>query len=154
MLFAGGKPMNIARFEPWNTLDLLHRDLDRLVSGRRLASDDQSPVADWVPAVDIVEEADRFVLRADVPGVRPGDIEVSMDNGTLSVSGERHPIATAEDTGVQRIERATGRFLRRFALPETADAESVKAKCADGILEVTIPKAPEIQARRITVEAA
>ena len=146
--------MNITRFEPWTFVDLLHRDLDRLVGGRRVASDDQSPVADWVPAVDIVEEKDRFVLRADVPGVQPEDIDVSMDNGTLSISGERRAIATEEDAGVQRIERATGRFLRRFTLPETANAEAVAARSANGILEVTIPKAPEIQARRITVEAA
>jgi HSP20 family protein len=146
--------MNIARFEPWTFVDLLHRDLDRLVGDRRVASDDQSPVADWVPAVDIVEEKDRFVLRADVPGVLPEDIDVSMDNGVLSISGERHTFATEEDTGVQRIERSTGRFLRRFTLPETVDAEAVAARSANGILEVTIPKAPEIQARRITVEAA
>jgi hypothetical protein len=77
-----------------------------------------------------------------------------MDNGVLSVSGERLAIAPDNDTGVQRIERASGRFLRRFTLPETADAEAIAAKCSNGILEVTIPKAPEIQARRITVEAA
>ena len=146
--------MNIARFEPWTFVDLLHRDLDRLVGGRRVTDDEQSALADWVPAVDIVEEKDRFVLRADVPGVLPEDIDVSMDNGVLSISGERHAIATEEETGVQRIERATGRFLRRFTLPETANAESVAARSANGILEVTIPKAPEIQARRITVEAA
>ena len=146
--------MNITRFEPWTFVDLLHSDLDRLVGGRSVARDDQSPVADWVPAVDIVEENDRFVLRADVPGVTADDIEVSMDNGVLSVSGERHAIAAGEDAGVQRIERATGRFLRRFTLPDTADAEGIAARCAEGILEVTIPKAPEVQARRITVEAA
>jgi HSP20 family protein len=145
--------MTFTRFEPWNYLDLLHRDLDRLVGDRRRSSDDDS-VADWTPAVDIIEEKERFVLRADVPGVRPDDIDVSMDNGILSVSGERHPIARDEESGIQRIERATGRFLRRFTLPETANAEAVTAKCADGILEVTIPKAPEVQARRITVEAA
>ena len=146
--------MNITRFEPWTFVDLLHRDLDRLVGDRSVARDDQNPVADWVPAVDIVEENDRFVLRADVPGVKPEAIDVSMDNGVLSLSGERHAIATDEEADVQRIERATGRFLRRFTLPETVDAESVAAKCADGILEVRIPKAPEVQARRITVEAA
>ena len=145
--------MTFTRFEPWNYLDLLHRDLDRLVGDRRRSSDDDS-VADWTPAVDILEEKERFVLRADVPGVRPDDIDVSMDNGILSVSGERHPIARDDESGVQRIERATGRFLRRFTLPETANAEAITAKCADGILEVTIPKAPEVQARRITVEAA
>jgi HSP20 family protein len=146
--------MNIARFEPWNYLDLLHRDLDRLVGDRRRGSDDQSAVADWSPAVDIIEEKDRFVLRADVPGVRPEDIDVSMDNGLLSIAGERHPIANEDEAAAQRIERATGRFLRRFTLPETADAESISAKSANGILEVVIPKAPEVQARRITVEAA
>jgi HSP20 family protein len=148
------KTMNIARFEPWNFVDLLHRDLDRLAQHRGLASNDNNPVADWVPAVDIVEENDRFVLRADVPGVKPEEIDVSMDAGVLSVSGERHAIAPDEDAGVQRIERATGRFLRRFTLPETANAEGIAAKCADGILEVSIPKAAEVQARRITVEAA
>ncbi len=146
--------MKMTRFEPWTFVDLLHRDLDRLVGGRRAAGDEQSAVADWVPAVDIIEEKNRFILRADVPGVRPEDIDVSMDNGTLSISGERHAIASEEDTAVQRIERATGRFLRRFTLPEAADAEAIAAKCTNGILEVSIPKAPEIQARRITVEAA
>jgi len=146
--------MNTARFEPWSFVDLLHRDLDRLVQRRDVTGIDDSPVADWVPAVDIVEEKSRFVLRADVPGVNPKDVDVSMDNGILSVSGQRLAIDPGEDAGVQRLERATGRFLRRFTLPETADAEAIAAKYANGILEVTIPKAPEIQARRITVEAA
>ncbi len=146
--------MNITRFEPWSFVDLLHRDLDRLAARRNTVDSDNSAVADWVPAVDIVEEKDRFVLRADVPGVNPDDIDVSMDAGVLSLSGERHAIAPSDDTGVQRIERATGRFLRRFTLPETADAEGVTAKCTNGILEVSIPKTPAIQARRIAVEAA
>lgn len=152
--FLAEKIMNISRFEPWTFVDLLHRDLDRLVSNRGGAHSEENPVADWVPAVDIIEEKGQFILRADVPGVRPEDIDVSMDHGVLSVSGERHAITPEDETGVQRIERATGRFLRRFTLPETADAEAIVAKCANGILEVNIPKMPEIQARRITVEAA
>jgi HSP20 family protein len=146
--------MNIARFEPWSYLDLLHRDLDRLVGARSAAHDSQDPVADWVPAVDIIEEKTRFVLRADVPGVNPEDIDVSMDNSVLSVSGERHAIAGDDEAGAQRIERTTGRFYRRFTLPETADADTITARCQNGILEVAIPKAQEIQARRITVEGA
>ena len=145
--------MTMTRFEPWNYLDLLHRDLDRVVSGRR-RSDGAQSVADWTPPVDIVEEKDCFILRADVPGVRPDDIDVSMDSGILTLSGERRPVAATGESGVQRIERATGRFLRRFTLPETTNAEAITAKCADGILEVTVPKAPEVQARRINVEAA
>ncbi len=144
--------MNITRFEPWSFVDLLHRDLDRLAGRPRSAAD--SPVTDWVPAVDVLEEKDRFVLRADVPGVTPENIDVSMDGGVLTVSGERHAEERSEDAGVQRIERASGRFFRRFTLPETADAEGITARSKDGILEVSIPKMPEVQARRISVEAA
>ncbi len=144
--------MNIARFEPWTLVDMMHRDLDRLVGQRRLADD--SPVTDWVPAVDILEEKDRFVLRADVPGVAVDDIDVSMDAGVLNLSGERRAEERGEDLGVQRIERASGRFFRRFSLPDTADAEGITARCSNGILEVVIPKQPEIKARRIAVEAA
>ncbi len=146
--------MNIARFEPWTFVDLLHRDLDRLAHHRGVARDDHGTVADWVPAVDIFEEKGRFVLRGDMPGVLPEDIDVSMDSGVLNVSGERRAEASAEDAGMQRIERATGRFFRHFTLPETADADGITAKCSNGILEVSIPKLPEIQARRIAVEAA
>ena len=146
--------MNIARFEPWTFVDLLHRDLDRLAIHRAHAGDTENPVADWAPAVDIIEEKDCFSLRADVPGVKPDDIDVSMDSGVLSISGERHAIAPDDAASVQRNEHATGRFQRRCTLPETTDAEGIVARCADGILEVSIPKTPAIQARRITVQAA
>ena len=146
--------MNLTRFEPWSIVDLLHRDLDRLATRRLPQSDTEGAVTDWVPAVDIIEEKDRFVLRADVPGVDRADIEVSMDGGVLSVSGQRFDDSRSDDAGVQRIERVSGRFFRRFSLPDTADAEGVKAHSKNGILEVTIPKLPEVQARRIEVEAA
>ncbi len=138
--------MRIARYEPWPFVDLINRDLNRIANG--------TAGTRWVPAVDIIEEQDAFLLRADVPGVDNADIDVSMDNGVLSVSGERRAEERKEDTGTQRIERTTGRFLRRFTLPDTADAEGITAKTRNGILEVTIPKLPEIQARRISVEAA
>ncbi len=142
--------MNIVRFEPWSMIDLINRDL-----GRRPARDGaQTAVADWVPAVDIVEEKDHFLLQADLPGVNSADIEVSMDDGVLSVAGERHSENRGEIEGVRRIERVSGRFDRRFSLPETADAEHITAKSSNGILAVTIPKLPAVQARRITVEAA
>lgn len=138
--------MNITLFEPRSIVDKLNRDLNLVTS--------RNPGKRWVPAVDIIEERDRFLLRADVPGVSAADIDVSMEGGVLSVSGERHTEERKEDSGVQRIERTTGRFLRRFTLPETADAEGISAKTQNGILEVTIPKLPEIQPRRIAVKAA
>jgi len=146
--------MNLVRFEPWSVNDLLRRDFDRLAARRSTDSNSSAAIADWVPAVDIVEEKDRFVLRADVPGVAAENIEVSMEDGILSVSGERHTESHDETNGIKRFERANGRFYRRFTLPDTANAEEIAAKCANGILEVSIPKLPEVQPRRITVEAA
>jgi len=146
--------MNIRRYEPWSIFDLMQRELSPYTGGRTALNDDNSTVADWVPAVDIVEEKDKFVLTADVPGVDPEQIEVSMDAGVLSVSGERHAETRDESDGLKRVERISGKFYRRFTLPDTADAEGIAAKSSNGILEVTIPKQPEIQARRITVEAA
>ena len=138
--------MKIAQFEPWSFVDRLNNDLNSVAT--------RTPGRRWVPAVDIIEEQDHFLLRADVPGVSAADIDVSMDNGVLSITGERLAEERKEGGGTQRIERSSGRFLRRFTLPESADAEGITAKSHDGILEVIIPKLPEIQARRIAVEAA
>ena len=146
--------MNLTRFEPWGLVDMLHRDLDRLAARHMPASDSEAAVTDWIPAVDIIEEKERFLLRADVPGVDPADIEVSMDAGVLSIAGQRAEESRSEDAGLQRMERVSGRFFRRFSLPDTADAENIKAQCRNGILEVSIPKQPEVRARRIEVHAA
>ena len=78
--------MNVTRFEPWSMLNLMHRDLDR-AAGRHYTDELGNSVADWVPAVDIVEEKDRFILKADLPGVTSDDIDVSMEDGVLSLSG-------------------------------------------------------------------
>ena len=137
--------MSISRIEPWSLVNLINRDLNRYAD---------SSVADWVPAVDVIEQNEGFVLRADLPGVDADNIDINMENGTLSISGVRAVDETGEAEGVKRIERASGKFYRRFNLPETADAESITAKTANGILEIRIPKQAEIQARRITVEAA
>ena len=130
--------MSLVRFEPWSLVDRINRDSER----------------SWAPAVDILEEKDRFVVRADLPGVDPADIEVNMERGILSVAGERHSEERSEIAGVARYERATGRFLRRFALPDTADPDAISAKSSNGILEISIPKQAAVQPRRITVDAA
>jgi HSP20 family protein len=146
--------MNLVRFEPWSLFDHMQRDFSRLPGRNFDRADVETPVSDWAPAVDIIEEQDRFVLRADVPGVAPAEIDISMEDGVLTIAGERHTDKHDDAEGVRRFERVSGRFYRRFSLPETADAEGIAAKSANGILEVTIPKQPEVQPRRITVEAA
>ena len=145
--------MNLVRFDPWSIVDLMQRDFDRRAT-RGVARAAGNEVAEWAPAVDIVEEKDRFVLRADLPGVERDAINVTMEDSVLTISGERHSESRDEIDGLQRFERVSGRFLRRFSLPETADAQSITAKSANGILEVVIGKLPEVQPRRITVEAA
>jgi HSP20 family protein len=146
--------MNLVRFEPWSIADLVQRDLNRIQARRSGRVDPDTPVTDWVPAVDIVEENDRFLLRADVPGVVAADIDVSMEDGVLTIAGERHTEKHEDAKGVRRFERVSGRFHRRFTLPETADAEGIAARSANGILEVSIPKQPVVQPKRITVEVA
>lgn len=146
--------MSLVHFEPWSIADLINRDFGRSALRQPATGNGESSIADWTPAVDIIEHKDRFIVRADVPGVDPADIDVSMDGGVLGVSGERLAEDRSEADGVQRYERVSGRFYRRFTLPETADAESITAKSANGILEISIPKQPEIRARRIAVESA
>ena len=147
--------MTINRYEPFRLIKLLNRDLDRLTArrGGQTAGDGRD-VADWTPAVDILEQKDRFILRADLPGVGVDAIDVRMEDGVLTLSGERKRETDEEIDGVRRFERLSGRFLRRFSLPESADAEQITARSANGILEVSIPKQPEAQPRRIAVEAA
>lgn len=146
--------MNVIRYEPWSLMSLLHRDLDRPLAGRFGRPNGQENTTDWKPAVDVRELKDRFVLRADLPGVRTEDIDVRMEDGVLSLTGERRQESDEEIDGVRHIERATGKFVRRFPLPESADADGITARSANGTLEINIPKQPEVQARRITVEAA
>ena len=147
--------MNMSNFEPWSLINVLHRDLDQIAARRYGLNDNEDSghsVADWVPAVDIVEEKERFVLRADVPGVSPDDIDVSMEKGVLSVSGQRLEKSGEEARGVQRLERASGKFYRRFVLPDTASADEITASSNNGILEVIIPKQAQVESRRIAVK--
>ena len=110
--------------------------------------------ADWLPAVDIKEEAERFVLRADLPGVDPENIEVTMADGVLTIQGSRASESNDADGNYQRYERVTGRFVRRFTLPETANAENIAALTKHGVLEVSIPKQAKPQPRKISVQTS
>jgi HSP20 family protein len=150
--------MAIVRYEPWHVVNRLHQTLDQVFnnhfSNDTLASPEasSSPSVSWVPRVDIHEEKDRFVVLADVPGVEPKDIDITAENGVLTVRGERRAEKRETENGYERVERVSGAFLRRFTLPEGANTESIKAKQTNGVLEVTIPKTPAVQPRRISIE--
>ncbi len=146
--------MNITRYEPWNRLNQLSKELDRLFELRQGGEDNSNVVTcDWVPAVDIREEPNRFVLHADIPGVEPKDIEITMENGLLTIKGERRVESTEEREGFKRVERARGTFYRRFSLPDTADPEKISARGLNGVLEIVIPKHERTQPRKISVES-
>lgn len=148
--------MALVRYEPWSMLNQLHSEIDRLFeSGLQRGRNDGEGVAatDWVPAVDVKEENDKFIIHADVPGVDPQNIDVNMENGVLTIKGEREAEKRDEREGYKRIERVRGSFFRRFSLPDTADAEKISARCRNGVLEVVIPKHDKVQPRRISVES-
>ena len=143
--------MTVIRNDPLALMTQLHSNLDRLF-GARTCDDATQTLADWTPAVDIKEEDERFVLRADVPGVRREDIEITMDDGNLTLRGKRETETRDERNGYRRTERVSGVFLRRFTLPDTADESTISARCADGVLEVIIPKMARVQPRRIEID--
>lgn len=149
--------MAIVRYEPFNLFDRFQRELSRLgdfdVFGSGTGEDGSSVVTShWRPAVDIKEENDRFVILADLPGVDPKEIEVSMENGVLSIRGERKSEKEEERDGFRRVERVRGTFYRRFSLPDTADADKIEARGRDGVLEIVIPKQKKVQPRKISVD--
>ncbi len=126
--------MTFVRYEPWGAA---------------------TRTAALLPRVNVREEVDRYVVETDLPGIAPADIEVTTEQDVLTIKAERR--AERRDSaaaGVERFERTGGTFLRRFTLPDDADANSIAARSAHGVLELTIAKQPKLQPKRIAVEAA
>lgn len=126
--------------KPWSLLNQLQKELECSLS-----------TAEWAPAVDIKEEDNRFVIHADIPGVKPEDIEVSMDAGVLTIKGEKSSEEKTEKEGYKRVERTQGSFYRSFSLPNAAEFEAITAKSKHGVLEVIVPKREAVLPKRITV---
>ena len=114
-----------------------------------------SPDADgftgWAPPVDIVEEEDRLILRAEIPGVAGNDIDINVENGTITLRGEKKQEKGVETKNAFRAERFYGTFFRSFVLPKSINPETIAATYRDGVLEVVLPKAKEARPRRIEV---
>ena len=146
--------MSLVNYDPLMSVRSLQDDINRLFAGWS-TNDSSSVTADWIPSVDINEFDDKFQLYVDVPGVDPKDVEITLDSGVLTITGERFAQAEKSDENVvrRRAERGTGRFYRRFILPDTVDADKVKAKDRHGVLEILIPKQAKAMPRRIKVAA-
>src|SRR5215469_8293911 len=144
--------MTLSRNAFWGTANAFPSDI-RQVFDRFVQHDEHANAGahQWAPRVDIKEEDQRFVIFVDVPGVDPATIEVSMEKGILSIKGERPVEKSEQNSRFTRVERAHGSFHRRFALPDSADADNVSATGKHGVLEIVIPKRAQTAPRRITI---
>ena len=148
--------MTIVRWEPLRELGSLQTEMNRLFNTvfDAPAGGDGGTLRRWMPAMDLVESGDHFVLRADLPGMSEEDIKIELEDGTLTVSGERKAEHETGEEGYYRVERASGSFSRSLTLPKGVNADGVTAGFDRGVLEVRIPKPEERKPRRIEIGAA
>lgn len=132
--------MQLVRFDPFSTM----REFDRLFEGR--------PTNRWMPRVDVFDRDNELAVRTEVPGVDPASIEITVEGGTLTIKGARNFATEETKPNYHRKEIFEGSFERTILLPEGIDPEAVSATSKDGILEVSIPKRPEILPRKVEVE--
>jgi HSP20 family protein len=144
--------MKLIRWDPFQelvTMSQLHRALDGPGHSRS-----ESAFGAWAPPVDILEKDDNLVIRAELPGVQKEEIDVRVENGVLTLHGERKQESEVEEGTTHRMERVFGTFTRSFTLPTTVDASKVTATYKDGVLEVLVPKAETAKPKKIEIKAA
>jgi HSP20 family protein len=143
--------MTLIRHQPWFFIDRWHPDFDRMLESLGASATGPTDGTAWTPSVDVHEENDRFLLSADMPGVEAKDIEVSAEDGVLTIRAERLTSARADSDSVENVKRVSGTFLRRLTLPVAVQAEAIKARYANGVLEIDIPKQARVETKRIPV---
>jgi HSP20 family protein len=148
--------MTIVRLEPFRDMvavqDRLNRIFDDAVRGSSRGSDEDSALGgQWAPSVDIFEHEGNLVLRAELPGIEPKDVDVRVENNVLTLRGERKFESEVKREKYHRVERAYGTFSRSFTLPNVVDTEKIKAEYKDGVLQVTLPQREEAKPKQIQV---
>jgi HSP20 family protein len=146
--------MAIVRWEPLRELSSLQNEMNRLFNtafDAPAAPGNGGTMRRWVPAMDLLETADHFVLRADLPGMTQDDVKIELEDSTLTVSGERRSEHEDKQEGYYRVERAFGSFSRSLTLPKGIDADAVTASFENGVLEIRVPKPEERKPRRISI---
>ena len=146
--------MSIVRYDPFRDLRSLQEEVNRLFTGNMARSFDEEGIArgSWSPSVDIYENKDQIVLEAELPGMKREDFDLSVENNTITLRGERHFEKKDDSDNYHRVERAYGSFTRSFTLPNTVTAEGATAEYTNGVLRVTLPKREETKARRIEIK--
>lgn len=149
--------MAILRWQPFSTMaaerefDRLFRDSFTTFGGEREAEPSTRP---WAPAVDIFETENSIVLKAELPGIDPKDVEVRVEDNTLYLKGERKFEKETKDENYHRVERSYGSFARSFSLPNSIDADKVAAEYKDGVLNLTLPKREEAKPKTIRINVS
>jgi HSP20 family protein len=145
--------MNLVTWDPYRELSSLQDRVNRIFRGplARRERDEEMSLGAWIPPVDIVEEKDRILLTAELPGFKESDIEVQMEGGVLTLRGERKSETEKEGRTFHRMERSYGQFVRSFTLPNNVDREHIKANFANGLLEIELPKREEAKPRQIKI---
>jgi HSP20 family protein len=146
--------MSIVRYDPFRDLRSLQQEVNRLFSGNFARAFDEEGIAggSWSPHVDIYENKEQIVLEAELPGMNREDFDLSVENNTITLRGERRFEKKDETDNYHRVERAYGSFMRSFTLPNTVSAEGATADYSNGVLRVTLPKREDTKARRIEVK--
>ena len=142
----------VVRFDPFRDITSLRDEMNRLFT-RTLGEGGSSAGAAWTPAVDIFDAADAIVLKAELPGLSPDDIDIEIDESVLTLKGERRFEETVEEGRYYRVERAYGAFQRSVTLPQSVKADEITATFEHGVLTVRVPKADEVKPRKIAVAA-
>ena len=149
--------MSIIRWEPFRDLVSTQDRFNQLFNDTfaRAFGDQQevSPRA-WIPPVDIFETGDSLVLKAELPGINPDDVEIRVEDNTLYLKGERKFEKEVKEESLHRVERSYGTFTRSFALPNTINADTVKAEYESGVLTLTMPKREEAKPRTIKINVS
>src|SRR3954463_6232047 len=146
--------MALVRWEPVRELNTLQNEMNRVFStffDTTTADANGGGLRRWVPAMDLVETDDHFVLRADLPGLGPDDVAIEVEDGVLTVSGERKAEHETKREGYYRVERASGQFRRSLTLPDGVDLEHIAADFDKGVLEIRIPKPEERKPRKVAI---
>lgn len=144
----------ITRWDPYRGMNRLHNQIDRLFGDSLPGwAAEEGTFSPWTPPVEIVEKPETLVVKAEVPGMNQKDIEVHVENGVLTIKGEKKHETETNEKDVHRSERYYGSFVRSFTLPTTVDVEKIRAAYKDGVLEVVLPKAETAKAKRITIGA-
>lgn len=141
----------IARLEPFRGLSTLQDQFNRLFNETLRTQGDESAMTAWAPAVDIYETPNELVVKADLPDVNEKDIDVRVENNLLTIHGERKFEKSVTEENFLRVERAYGSFSRSFSLPNTVNAEAIRAEYKNGVLNVTLPKREESKPRQVKV---